>query len=293
MVRNQGCSGDQAPESAQGTNLWGRRTVKSFRKVLIIGVIVACLGGTIWLASKGGGSGGLIGTLKTVVSDGKQAIERWAGDQLLAIANAHLVPELAFSSLQFEFPATVHLNDVTLTSDGTAIVKASTMRIEFRETPKVGQPIVIQTVELTNSVIRLIEQADGDLQGFSNLIKQDGGKRSSDGGSTELSDVFVIRRVAVANGTIHYEPLDRPAMYLDQMTFDLAGQPAREGGQASAGWYDLNVNLVRSPMLDWKTQARLNIDTWAFDIADTTLRLSLSPQEYDVLPPCPDRASPH
>lgn len=255
------------------------------RRVVLLVVVAACAVGALWLWTKRGGSGGLIGTLKTVVIDSKEAIERWAGEQLLAIANAHLKPQLAFTQLRFELPATLHLSNVTLTSEHTQIVKASEMRIEFRETPKVGQPIVIQTVELTDPVIRFIEQPSGNLLGFGDLVKKGGGAKTPDGGSTKLSDVFVIRRIAVANGTIHYEPLGQPAMYLDQMAFELAGKPATEGGVDSAGWYGLNVKLARPPVLDWATEARLNIDTAALDIRDSTLHMSLAPQQYEVLPP--------
>ena len=256
-------------------------TVARTRIIVAIAVIVA--GAATWYVLRK--PRGVVGTLTTIVADSKEAIEQWVGKQVLAVANAHLKPHLSFARLRFEFPATVHLDDVQLTSGTVQVIKADSMKIEFRETPKVGKPIVILTLELTSPVVRLIEQSQGGLVGLCDLIAGGKGEAQPDGGSTRLSDVFVIRRIGIINGTVRYEPVDQPTMYLDQLTFDLKSEPTNSPDVETAGWYDMSVHLARAPVLDWNVAGRLNIDTAAFDVRDSTLHMALQPQQYEVLPP--------
>jgi hypothetical protein len=256
----------------------------SRRRFAIVGFIVLALASAAaWFVLLK--PGGVKQALTTLVADTKLAIESWAGKQILAIANAHLNPQLSFDHLRFEFPATVHLENVQLKSNGVPFITSASMRIEFREKPTAGQPIVIQTVELTDPVVRLIERAEGQIVGFSGMLTGDPGGPTPDGGSTRLSDVLVIRRIAIVNGTIRYDPLNEPEMYLDQMTFELTSEPAHPKDPSLAGWYQLDANVKRSPFVNWTVESRLNIDTAVLDVRNSTLHTALDARQYEVLPP--------
>jgi hypothetical protein len=75
----------------------------------------------------------------------QDSLEQWCATQLRRIAGDLLAPTLEFSSLQLELPATATLNDVLLTSDGEAIIAMTSMRLEFRDMPRRGQPLIIRS----------------------------------------------------------------------------------------------------------------------------------------------------
>jgi hypothetical protein len=229
------------------------------------------------------GATGPLGGIAALLGETKSAIERWCGTQLLAIANAHLRPELAFDTLQFEFPATVTLTNVKLIDQNVVVLAAGSMRIEFTETPRSGKPIVIQRVLLTDPVLRLIQREDGTLLGLTNLVEKPARETTDDGVSIKPSDVFAIRQIGLVNGSISLELSNEPAMVLDRLNFDLATTPANED-PAQKGWYTIAGKASRHAILDWETQGRLNIDTSVLDIQKMTWQSSLSADEYSILP---------
>src|SRR5262245_41061138 len=97
------------------------------RLVLTVMLLIVCAGVTIVLLVRGHGNPGA--GLATVLGDTKAAIEQWCGKQLLAVANSHLRPELSFSKLEFQLPATVTLTDVRLSDQGIAVIEAKAMRV--------------------------------------------------------------------------------------------------------------------------------------------------------------------
>ena len=203
-------------------------------------------------------------------------IERWCGEQLLAIANDHLGPRLDFKSLDYQRPTTLWLYDLTLTSGDVTFIRADSVRVEFAQVPRPGRPIVISEVALQRPVVRLIEQHDGSLAGFRGFVASEGGRVLPDGGSTRLSDVLAITVIRVADGRVSYEPLDKPAMVLRPLTFDLTrARPAAAAPEA--GWYAFEASLTLDPVAELVTSARLNLDTGDLDIARLTLDVALSP----------------
>ena len=73
------------------------------RKSILAALIVLLLAVVAW--------GVLRRTAIIVAAPGSGAIEQWCGSQLLAIANAHLGPELSFETLDYQYPATVLLGE--------------------------------------------------------------------------------------------------------------------------------------------------------------------------------------
>lgn len=259
--------------------MMSRKRLVTILTVLLVG---AALTTTLLLRSRSGTS--MFGGLGGFLGETKAAIEQWCGRQLLAIANAHLRPELTFDKLQFELPATVTLTNVRLVDQNITVIDAKAMRIEFTETPKTGQPIVIQSVQLTDPVLRLIRKEDGTLVGLSDLLENPASDKTTDGVSIKPSDVFAIRRIGLINGSISLEIPGQPRMVLDQLTFDLTTAPANED-PTQKGWYSIAGKASRSSLFEWETQSRLNVDTAVLDIQKMTWNANLSTDEYSVLPP--------
>ena len=243
------------------------------RKSILAALIVLLLAVVAW--------GVLRRTAIIVAAPGSGAIEQWCGSQLLAIANAHLGPELAFESLDYQYPATVVLGEVSLRTPEVDLIVAESIQVDFAELPKVGRPIVIEAIVLRRPVVRLVRKPGGGLEGFSGLVKSSGGDSAADGGSTRPSDVFAIHEIRVIDGAVQYENTGRPPMRLDQLTFALIGEP----DAGDPGWYRFDARVGRPPVLDLDVDARLNIDTAQLELLGVTARLAVAPSQYQVLPP--------
>jgi len=243
------------------------------RKSILAALIVLLLAVVAW--------GVLRRTAIIVAAPGSGAIEQWCGSQLLAIANAHLGPELAFKSLDYQYPATVVLGEVSLRTPEVDLIVAESIQVDFAELPKVGRPIVIEAIVLRRPVVRLVRKPGGGLEGFSGLVKSSGGDAAADGGSTQPSDVFAIREIRVIDGAVQYENTGRPPMRLDHLTFTLVGEP----DAGDPGWYRFDARVGRPPVLDLDVNARLNIDTEQLELSQVTARLAVAPSQYQVLPP--------
>jgi len=194
--------------------------------------------------------------------------------------------ELSFDRLEYTYPRTVTLAPVRLTADGQAIIEADSIRIDFAEVPRLGRPVVIEAARFDRPVVRLIEQADGSLLGFSGFVKTDGGRDLPDGGSTRPSDVLAIARLQVNGGAVSYEQQGRPPMRLRPLTFELDHRPPPAGDAAAeAGWYGFEVTLALDPVVQLDLDARLNLDTAVLDVARAVLNTSLTPAQYEVFTP--------
>ncbi len=217
----------------------------------------------------------------TVVAAGSGAIEQWCGSQLLAIANAHLGPELSFETLDYQYPATVLLGEVSLRTPEVDLIVAESIQVDFAELPMVGRPIVIEAIVLRRPVVRLVRKPGGGLEGFSGLVKSSGGDSAADGGSTRPSDVFAIHEIRVIDGAVQYENTGRPPMRLDQLTFALIGEP----DAGDPGWYRFDARVGRPSVFDLDVEARLNIDTAQLELSQVTARLAVAPSQYRFFPP--------
>jgi hypothetical protein len=159
-------------------------------------------------------------------------------------------------------------------------VSASTLTITLAEIPSVGKPVVIETAELVEPSIRFIQRAEGGMVGFSDFIAATEGERADDGGSTKLSDVFAIRRLAIVDGALEYDTGSDEVMLLDELTFDLNSTPDQQKGV-----YAIDATLDRAPLFDLSVQGDLDVDSAHLDLADLTLNIALHQDTDDVLPP--------
>ena len=213
---------------------------------------------------------------------GMNLLERWCADQLRRIAGDLLVPKLEFSGLQLELPVTVTLDNVSLTSDGVAIITMSSMRLEFRERPKRGHPLVIEAATFVDPQVRLIGRSDGTLQGFAGFMKSTTGERYEDGGSSRPSDFLAIRRIAIRDGMLEWAPAGREhPMRFDQLEMDLTTSPDAD----RPGWYEFKANIDRPPIVQLSWDGGISIDTGDLAFDDTTLQVDLSQDRYASLTP--------
>jgi hypothetical protein len=257
-----------------------RRQLRAMsRRKLVVSLVLLASGATAsWFLWQGYG--------RDLMRGGVVRLEQWCGRQLQAIANDHLGPTLSFDTLDYEFPRTVTLMPVRLTADGVPFITADSIRVVFAEVPKVGSPVVIEAAVFDRPVVRLIEQADGSLLGFSGFVKTDGGQELADGGSTRLSDVLDITALEVTDGGLSYEPRDGPAMRLRPLTFALQHErPAPGDAEAEAGWYDFAARLLLRPVARLDVASRLNLDTAVLDIGSAMLTTSLTTAQYEVFTP--------
>lgn len=251
--------------------------MKRFLAILIIVILLlVALGGFgVFLLTQSGS--GLFGL-------GGEELRQWIGKQVTAIVNDNLKPELTFERLEYEFPGTVTVHKPALTTtdaDKIEVVAANTLTIELAETPSVGEPIVIEKITLVEPTIRLIEQSDGGLAAFSDLLEEKRGGKKESGGSSNPSDVFAIRLIRIERGSLVYEPLGHPAMNLDELSFDLNNDPSDE-----KGWYDLDVVLQREQVFSFDIDGRLNIDSRVLELNEgTVFDVQLESGNYSVLPP--------
>jgi hypothetical protein len=250
----------------------------SRRKLVLTVLVLSVIGTAVWLLWCTVG--------RRVVHESVAGIERWCGRQLQSIANDHLGPTLSFDTLDYTYPRTVTLSPVRLTADGVSIITADSIRIDLAEIPRAGRPVVIEAAVFEGPVVRLIEQADGSLRGFSDFVKTGGGQDLPDGGSTRLSDVLDITSLQVGQGELSYEPRDGPPMRLRPLTFELDHQrPPAGDAAAEAGWYGFDVKLALRPVVRLDLDARLNLDTAVLDVANAAVTTSLTPAQYEVFTP--------
>ena len=246
------------------------------RKIFIALVVAAALAAAGWLIFSG--------QIKSIAVAGKQNVEAWCARQLLAIAADHLNPTLHFDALEYKFPKTARLTNVTLMQDNIVVISADAITIEFAGIPAPGTPLVIQKLDLLKPRVRLLVQPDGSLLGLAGLVKSDGGAVSDDGGSTRLSDVLAITVIKLTDGSVSYEPPDQPAMVLQPLTFDLKSKTDK-GGTEDSGWYAFEATSTLDPVVELATKARLNLDNGDLDFDTFTLDLTLTSSQYQIFTP--------
>jgi len=284
------------------------------RRIIVITVIVLLLviGGIAYFIAQPAGQQG--GWFTSLFRDSAEQIEKWVGNQIIAIVNDHLEPELHFAQIDYQAPKTVVLSSVRLTTAQTDFIAADSLTIELAEVPRRGQPIVIQSVSLTRPAVKLIERDDGELLGFSEMVAGQGGREREDGGSTRLTDVLRIRHIAIEDGVIEYQQTGHPPMMLDQISVamdttpdqpesvvtgidddapapvqpadatELTAKPAVPGSD-DPGWYALNFSINRAPIAEITCNGHININTPTIQFGDTNVALRLKPGEYEILPP--------
>ena len=213
-----------------------RRAVRIF--FVLVGVVVsgAIVAGVLIVRQ--------IGTLD------RGEVEQWIGRQFAGIANNYLVPELHWDEFRYAFPYTVRLRNVTLSAEDpdhpggrVNVLEIARVSITLAELPRLGRPVRIESVTLTDPVFRLIRAADGSLIGLSPLIAEDGRPEmtTDDGQTIGISDIIRIRLVRLVNGSLVY---DRRAdgqgpLLLDGLALEATVAPEETGLYR----FDLDLDL--------------------------------------------------
>ncbi len=223
-----------------------------------------------------------VSSVISAITGAADEVQQWVGRQLLAIANEHLGPTLAFERLDYLPPGTVVLTIVTLDAGATRMLQAEKIRVTLAETPKRGSPVVIQSVELVSPVIRIVQDEHGAFAGFDGFVTGSAGGVMDDGGSTRLTDVFDIRRIGIENAVVRYVQHGQPEMRFDGITASLETNPAhdREGR-----WYDMACTLGRSPLTQLALDGALELNTLQLALSAFDLNAELSPGHYEMFPP--------
>ncbi|TVQ63839.1 MAG: hypothetical protein EA378_00935 [Phycisphaerales bacterium] len=260
-------------------------------------VLFTFAGGTaVWLRYAGG-----LQRLQLMTT----GMDDWVGRQIVNIANAYLVPQIAFERLEYQAPATVVLTGVTFTApDGTRVFDVGSLTVELAETPRIGRPIAIASLIIQDGEVNLIQNEDGDgFRGLQPLVKgQTERERAADTPGTNLSDVLELRQVRIINGGLRLDMGQGEPMVLRELELALDIRPLesvapseREPDGTAAGderprpsgpgWYEMALDTGRPPNAVIKADARLNIDTFEVDLASSTITLDVTEQSIEALPP--------
>ena len=135
-----------------------KRIFASLTVFVVFVVLIAGAAGTGWLALRG------------VLGKGSSALEQWCGKQIERIAADLLRPTLRIEGFDYVYPKTLILEGVTLVDGDVTCLETPRMQLVFRDIPRLGKPIVIDTVALDAPVFRLVVRGDGTIAGFSNMV---------------------------------------------------------------------------------------------------------------------------
>lgn len=226
------------------------------------------------------------GKLRQII-EGETRLLDYLGAQVVGIANAQLVPDLSFETIRYEAPYTLTLGGVALVAqDSTRVLDLGQMIVTLKETPRVGEPLKIARLTLSNGAINLIRDADsGGFRGLSPLVEppEELEEEIADKPEFRLSNVLVLDKIVVSGINLVYDAGDGSApMRLDALAADLDIVPATDAGE---GWYELNLASGRKPGLEVDLDGRINIETFELALNRVTAIAQLSDATATTLPP--------
>lgn len=247
---------------------------------LAAALLLAGAAGVVLLWRVGVGAGGLGRT--------GERLEDWVGAQLVGIADSYLVPSLAYDEIDYSAPATVSLEGVTLTApDGTVVLALPGLVVTLAQTPRLGDPIVIETLVLRQPAIRLIRETDAEaaagFKGLSPLVRRtlaDADREIEE--NFRLSNVLRLRRIEIVDGAFHYDASDgSPPMAIAGLTTTVEAAPAA----GEPGWYALDIDTSLGPLARAALAGVLSLDTFVAKLDSFTLAGSLASETIGALPP--------
>jgi hypothetical protein len=208
---------------------------------------------------------------------GSTELEQWIGRQIVGVLQAHITPRVGFSSLDYQAPRTVVVDEFALTAEDQPIITVERLLLELAEVPRTGKPIQIQRVELDGLHVRVIKGADGRFAGWRGFVQptvlQDSGSVPE---GRRFSDVLVLRHVEIRDGTFTYQRAASEPFTLSDINMELNTPPASD----EPGWYALDGVLKREPLLAMELDGRINLDTTVLDVNRLEARASLQPENY-------------
>lgn len=242
------------------------------KRVLRVFAVVAVL-----VAGAGGGVYMMVG------GEGVSPLEAWVGRQVKTTINSYLIPQLEFDEVDYQAPKTVHLTGVHLTAEDpdnpgktVEIFTAESMTITLGQVPRLGRPLVIETVTLNQPTLRLVTPTGGGpLIGYSKLVQSE-----PDAEAPPLSEVLQLTLIELRDAAIVLDMRDpgtEPTIF-DQISTDL------HIDQEAGGLYDLALELDRAPALDATLQAQFDIDALTLQIQQADIALELDRDNDRFLP---------
>lgn len=228
------------------------------------------------------------------VLGGETRLLDYLGAQVVGIANAQLVPELSFETIRYEPPYTLSLGGVRLTAaDSTRVLDLGRMEVTLAETPRMGEPIKIASLKLSNGAINLINDptangGEGGLRGLSPLVepRPEREKTAAEQPEFSLSNVLVLSKIVIEGIDLVYDAGDGSApMRLDALAADLDIVPVSDTGLEGAGWYELKLASGRRPGLELDLDGRINIESFELALNRVTADVELDDQTVTTLPP--------
>ncbi len=273
--------------------------MKALRIVIITVVLLAIVGaGGFWLLT----SGTMLG----------QDLRDYVSRQILQAVNDPLVPQLGWDKAEFDRPGTLRLNDLSLVApDGTDIVRVATAEIVLTELPKIGKPIAIERVTLSNGTVRIISDGQGGYVGLTPFVKDSGEPREdeAEGERVQITDILNLRRIEITGIDLVYDdgneagPMELPGFELiadikpagtssqaEEGDLVEAGEEAGPRRRISSGapsgeaWYDLDFEVGRRPGFILDVVGRFNINTYAAWLDGTTASITVDDNTLGSLP---------
>lgn len=237
-------------------------------------------GGLVLLVALGGAG---VAAYLAVGGEGESPLEAWVGRQVKATINGYLVPQLEFDEVDYQAPKTIHLTGVRLVAEdpdrtgGTVdIFEAESMTITLGQVPRLGRPLVIETVTLNRPTIRLVTpHGGGPLIGYSTLVQAE-----PDAEAPPLSEVLRLTLVELQDAAVLLdtrEPDTEPVVF-DQITTDV------HIDQDTGGLYHISLELDRTPALDASIVAQLDIDALTLQLDSADIALDLAREQDRYLP---------
>lgn len=232
--------------------------------------------------------------LKQFAGAGSGKLEQWIGQCIVGVMGSYLTPTIELGTLDYQAPYTVVVDHLALTTRGVKQLEVKRLTMELAEIPSIGDPIQIQRIELEEPTMRFVADTGnphnaGGFIGWTDLVKTEAvTDPSTVAEGSRLSDVLVMRHVAITNGGFVYDLNDgSDPMTLHGLELSLDTEPiaAEEGGSGEAGWYGIDTTITQASLLEMGVKGRINLDTMLMDLAALTVNGQLGQPNYEALPP--------
>lgn len=237
--------------------------------VLVAGVALLIVAGLVWWVA---GQAGM------------DQLETWLGRRIVGVLDAYLVPEIQFSSVDYQAPLTVVVNDLTLSAEGETVASVRGLHLTLASVPRIGEPIRFQKIDLVGPKLRLLQRSDGGFVGLLPFVHSDAiADPETVPENARLSQVLDLQHITIADGHVTYATMDDPdnAMVLPGIELDLDTATA----DGEPGWHRLAGTLARDPLFELTLDGRVNLDTLAAEMAQVALRCALTDDNRRALPP--------
>jgi len=213
--------------------------------------------------------------------------------QIERVTASFLNPTLEIGEVTYSFPWTVGVRDLTLTQDDVRILEIPSGSITLVNIPTSSEKVRFRNFRLDSPVFRMVVDDQGTLVGWGDLLKSSEDRATEGGDDVNASDIFAIKDITVTGATIVYKEGDQ-RMELDKLDFTLGASIPREEKGAdpdapqiptSDGWYRLQTNINRDPLIAIEIDSGLNIDNGDLLFKSLHIHSKLDHSNIHVLPP--------